>query len=1056
MTMDQGARLVHLQGQRPTTRSTREPRRGCIAEERRDLDLEGSPLIPRSPPPLSPASCDGRVSFPERLRGMGPLDRYVAPKTNRVSRRSAWCAVAFAMACTLPACSEDSPVTPTVPETASGSAGEAQEAPRVVPGQYLVLFDDDVADPAGLAAGLGQAHGLRLRHVYRHALKGFSAQIPDAAVEALRRNPRVRYVEPNLAYQLESAVQVAPDPVGLLVHLVASDLAGTLSDGADVAVWPNRGSGPDATQANGNRLPTFHAGGSGLFGGEPHVGFNEETDNDELLEISGVAPKGSLTLIAVYQQDDATSHNYAILGAYGSSSSRAAFQTYRSSGRKVAYWDSSNGWANSSVALKAGEQHLVVWRVEGSVVTEFFVDGTPKGSKAIGSDIPPFDRYLIGAAEPSTSARFDGQIAELLVYDRALPRCESDAITASLGARYGIPVSVSGGSCTPPGAPTGLSATAVDHQQIDLAWTDASSDESGFRIERRQGPGGSWADAGEVAADVATYVDTGLSPETEFCYRVAAFSDGGSSGYSNEACATTGSAPPPPQAVTVPTTGLQVRLVASDLSTILGDGAGVGSWPNRGSQADAVQADAGKWPTYHQGGGGFNGQAFVGFNEGGDNDQNLEIPDVVAHESGTLIAVLRQEDATRHNYVLFAPYANSTDRASFVTYRSSRPYPLSYWDRSHGWVNATSTVTAGQDHIVMWRIDGSGATDFRLDGSPVGSAAMGSGIHNPFDRYIIGSAEPTTGRGGRRPRCVLRHRGIELRRRMRAAGRALGAHRHGGWAPSRRPDVGRRIDGRGRLPRRAARGPGRLVGGGGQDRGRSHELRRRGPERRDGVLLPGLRLQRRRILGLQQRGLRHDRCRAARAPPSRRPRCRPAPAPGGQRPRRRAGRRWRGVELEQSRERGGCRAGERREAAYVLRRRPLGLQRPGLRGLQRGRGQRRAPRGGWRDRARLGNAGCRVPAGRRHQPQLRDLRHVRKLVHTRSVPHAPVRRHVPHQLLGSEQPVEGRGHERGGRSRARRGVASERWGHLRPPGGRRTPRGCRAPSTGIWWARPSP
>jgi hypothetical protein len=635
-------------------------------------------------------------------------------------------------------------VTPTVPETASGSAGEAQEAPRVVPGQYLVLFDDDVADPAGLAAGLGQAHGLRLRHVYRHALKGFSAQIPDAAVEALRRNPRVRYVEPNLAYQLESAVQVAPDPVGLLVHLVASDLAGTLSDGADVAVWPNRGSGPDATKANGNRLPTFHAGGSGLFGGQPHVGFNEETDNDELLEISGVAPKGSLTLIAVYQQDDATSHNYAILGAYGSSSSRAAFQTYRSSGRKVAYWDSSNGWANSSVALKAGEQHLVVWRVEGSVVTEFFVDGTPKGSKAIGSDIPPFDRYLIGAAEPSTSARFDGQIAELLVYDRALPRCESDAITASLGARYGIPVSVSGGSCTPPGAPTGLSATAVDHQQIDLAWTDASSDESGFRIERRQGPGGSWADAGEVAADVATYVDTGLSPETEFCYRVAAFSDGGSSGYSNEACATTGSAPPPPQAVTVPTTGLQVRLVASDLSTILGDGVGVGSWPNRGSQSDAVQADAGKWPTYHQGGGGFNGQAFVGFNEGGDNDQNLEIPDVVAHESGTLIAVLRQEDATRHNYVLFAPYANSTDRASFVTYRSSRPYPLSYWDRSHGWVNATSTVTAGQDHIVMWRIDGSGATDFRLDGSPVGSAAMGSGIHNPFDRYIIGSAEPTT------------------------------------------------------------------------------------------------------------------------------------------------------------------------------------------------------------------------------------------------------------------------------------------------------------------------
>ena len=61
-----------------------------------------------------------------------------------------------------------------------------------------------------------------------------------------------------------------------------------------------------------------------------------------------------------------------------------------------------------------------------------------------------------------------------------------------------------------------------------------------------------------------------------------------------------------------------------------------------------------------------------------------EIPDVTAHESGTLIAVLRQEDVHRHNYALFAPYANSTDRTSFVTYRSSRPNPLSYWDRSNG------------------------------------------------------------------------------------------------------------------------------------------------------------------------------------------------------------------------------------------------------------------------------------------------------------------------------------------------------------------------------------
>jgi len=40
-------------------------------------------------------------------------------------------------------------------------------------------------------------------------------------------------------------------------------------------------------------------------------------------------------------------------------------------------------------------------------------------------------------------------------------------------------------SCAaPPNAPSGLTATAVSQHQINLAWADNSSDESGFKIER--------------------------------------------------------------------------------------------------------------------------------------------------------------------------------------------------------------------------------------------------------------------------------------------------------------------------------------------------------------------------------------------------------------------------------------------------------------------------------------------------------------------------------------------------------------------------------------------
>ncbi|NIU69105.1 MAG: hypothetical protein GWN73_28410, partial [Actinobacteria bacterium] len=63
----------------------------------------------------------------------------------------------------------------------------------------------------------------------------------------------------------------------------------------------------------------------------------------------------------------------------------------------------------------------------------------------------PFGSYVVGRAGPSLADRqYDGQVAELLLYDRALPDCERDQIVTDLGAQYGISVSTSGGGCAPP------------------------------------------------------------------------------------------------------------------------------------------------------------------------------------------------------------------------------------------------------------------------------------------------------------------------------------------------------------------------------------------------------------------------------------------------------------------------------------------------------------------------------------------------------------------------------------------------------------------------------
>jgi titin len=90
-----------------------------------------------------------------------------------------------------------------------------------------------------------------------------------------------------------------------------------------------------------------------------------------------------------------------------------------------------------------------------------------------------------------------------------------------------------------PAAPSGLTATAVSTTQINLSWTDNSSDETGFKIERKTGAGGTYAQIATVGASVTTYSNTGLAIGTNYFYRVRATNAGGDSAYSNVASATT-------------------------------------------------------------------------------------------------------------------------------------------------------------------------------------------------------------------------------------------------------------------------------------------------------------------------------------------------------------------------------------------------------------------------------------------------------------------------------------------------------------------------------------
>lgn len=74
----------------------------------------------------------------------------------------------------------------------------------VIPGRYIVVLKDSIEHPGAVANTQVDRSDGKLSSIYRSALKGYAAKLSKQAVDALRSNPAVKYVEPDRTVEMQS------------------------------------------------------------------------------------------------------------------------------------------------------------------------------------------------------------------------------------------------------------------------------------------------------------------------------------------------------------------------------------------------------------------------------------------------------------------------------------------------------------------------------------------------------------------------------------------------------------------------------------------------------------------------------------------------------------------------------------------------------------------------------------------------------------------------------------------------------------------------------------
>jgi hypothetical protein len=406
---------------------------------------------------------------------------------------------------------------------------------------------------------------------------------------------------------------------GMLLWLKADSIGGA----SPVSTWADQsGNGNDATQPSTSNQPTLV---TNALNGLPVVHFTW----GQILNLPNVmngATQGEI--FAVVRSTGAPGVTGSLWDwgpGYGSAYPNSDGTLYEAFGTDGNYW----------MSLGKPAQNLAQFHV-------YNISSSPSEWTQRFDGLVNYDRTGSNlTADFSTSpilggngASFlTGDFAEIIVYNQALNQAQRDTVNAYLGNKYNIYIA--------PPVPANLIATALSSTQVSLQWTAPSSSSDVTYLVECSTNGGNFTLVASVDNGLS-YINTGLTAGMTYTYRVQVESYTGTSGYSNQASATTllsGTDMP-----LTPQQGLCLWLKADTGLNAASTGSGIDFWADQSGNIpgnNATQSGASGRPTLVTN--SINGLPVVHFNGG----QILNLPSnpMNGATQGEIFAVVRSTGA---------------------------------------------------------------------------------------------------------------------------------------------------------------------------------------------------------------------------------------------------------------------------------------------------------------------------------------------------------------------------------------------------------------------------